>query len=591
MRIYNGKLFMNWRYLIQKFYLSVRRNGIIPTIRKSGKYIRKKFKKINKTPLVESYPLVSILIPVLNGKDYFDLCLCSLIDSINEMPFEVIIIDQGSTDGTLEMVKKFIQGNPNIILIENALNLGFAKAINQGAEIARGKYLVIANSDLIFSKGWLFPLVKCATEDYSIGVVSPLTNFVGEGKQIDIDAVNIKINEIDEYANKIKNRDCITFIPDRLVFFCVLIPKNIFHLIGGLDEIYDLGNYEDDDFCLRARLNGFHLAICNNSFVYHHGSKTFKNQKIDYKSLMQRNEKIFYSRVYEFATNPTLMKYKQSKQNEISVIVRTKDRSHLLKQCLFSLLNQTYQNFEVIIVNDGEVDVVLDKGFYNSLNIKTVLGKKRGRSAALNTGLMESTGEFICYLDDDDIFYPFHLELMIENIKHNPEVVLLYSDTNKSLCWEKNDLIIPVERERFNNKEFNYFDLQVENWIPLISVIHRKNVINKVGLFDESLLMFEDWDLFLRLASIGKIKRLPKITNEYRFIASEKTIDSTLLQREIAVEYKKQIYKKYPIESEEIVRQRELSIQESILQVRWLRSKKDQISTYDIAKFLAGFQF
>lgn len=582
---------MNWRYLIQKFLLSVRRNGIVPTLKKSGKLIQKKFEKTNKKPLVESYPLVSVLIPVLNGKDYFELCLCSLINSINGIPFEVIIIDQGSTDGTLEIVKKFIQGNPNIILIENALNLGFAKAINQGAEIARGKYLVIANSDLIFSKGWLFPLVKCAAEDYSIGVVSPLTNFVGEGKQIDIDAVNIKTNEIDEYANKIKNKNFITFIPDRLVFFCVLIPKNIFYLIGGLDEIYGLGNYEDDDFCLRARLNGFRLAICNNSFVYHHGSKTFKNQKIDYKSLMQRNEKIFYSRVYEFATNPTLIKYKQTKQKEISIIVRTKDRSHLLRQCLFSLLNQTYQNFEVIIVNDGESDVILDKNFNDSLDIKVVLGKKMGRSAALNTGLMESTGEFICYLDDDDIFYPFHLELMIENIKQDPKIVLMYSDTNKSLCWEKNDLIIPMERERFNSKDFNYFDLQVENWIPIISVIHRKSVIDNVGLFDESLLMFEDWDWFLRLASSGMIKRLPKITNEYRFIASENTIDSTLLQREIAVEYKKRIYKKYPIESEEIVLQRELSIQESLLQVRWLKSRKHQISTYDLAKFLAGFRF
>ncbi|MEK9137490.1 MAG: glycosyltransferase, partial [Bacteroidota bacterium] len=103
---------------------------------------------------------------------------------------------------------------------------------------------------------------------------------------------------------------------------------------------------------MRARMAGFSLAIVPSAFVFHHGSRTFNDQGIDHVRLMLRNEKIFFDRVYSFSAQLPFVTHRSERQDPplVSVIVRTKDRPHLLQQALASLANQTFNGFEAVVV-------------------------------------------------------------------------------------------------------------------------------------------------------------------------------------------------------------------------------------------------
>lgn len=546
---------------------SIATNTTLFTIR--GMRYQKKGRDISLQLVPE--PLVSVVFPVLNGIDYVKDCVDSLYNSPVGCSYEVIVVDQHSTDGILDVLRSFQKTRSNFLLIENKINLGFAGGLNVGVSRAKGKYIVLANSDLIFTPGWLDPLVAMAKHDPQVAVISPMTNYVGEGPQIDADAAALAPKDAENFARKIAGRVGEIEVPDRLVFFCVLIKKNVYDLLGGLSGIYTLGNYEDDDFCLRARLLGYTLKIAKNSFVYHLGSKTFKRQRIDYVELMTRNEKIFFQRAVDFSLSERLLPAVKNTAAEVAVILRTKNRPHFLTQALNTLAMQTFKRFEVVIVDQGDTDispVIAERG--KDLNIHYVKDfPGKGRGAALNVGLQNASAALIAYLDDDDLLYPTHLENLVAAYSSNPETSLVYTDTNKSLCWvdAQNQHIVTLARERFVQKNFDYEELLVDNFIPILSFMHRRDDALAAGGFDESLGIFEDWDFLLRLTKNRAVVRIPKLLCEYRIRFSSQPSDSTLLDREKAREFRKIVYQRYPVTNERILNQREATEEMVKLQI------------------------
>lgn len=449
--------------------------------------------------------------------------------------------------------------------------MGFATAMNQGALNAKGQYLVLANSDLIFTPYWLDPLVNGVEKDPKTAIISPMTNYVGEGPQKDNEASDLKPEDAKKYAQKIKLRKAEVPVNDRLVFFCVLVRANIYNLLGGLANVYALGNYEDDDFCLRVRLAGFQLKIAPDSFVYHLGSKTFKQQHIDYKKSMVNNEKIFYQRVVDFSLGFPIYPRSNANAVTVSVIVRTKNRPFLLQQALLSLSNQTYRDFEVILINDGDASIEQVVNQYSAyLNIRNVNNDPgTGRSRALNKGLLISSGKWITYLDDDDLVYPTHLENLVSGFIEDATNNLTYTDANKSLCWvdDRQENIVPIARERFAQKNFDYEDLLIDNWIPILSFMHSKEDAQRLGGYDENLEVFEDWDFLLRLTKNGRVKRIPRITCEYRMRFGNVPDDSTLINREKALIYRQEIYRRFPEPSEKVKNIRKATMEIVDLQI------------------------
>lgn len=241
----------------------------------------------------ESENSVSIIILAYNGVEYTKQFYDSLLET-TDMDYELIIIDNSSTDGTKEYIESISIKNKNIKAIFNDRNLGFPAAVNQGIQTAKGKYILIANNDIVLTEGWLDRMIEVAESDPRIGIVGPISNEVS-GVQKDKEANYKTIDEMHVYAHSVKEKNKNkTFQFPRVAFLCTLIKKEVIEKIGGLDERFSPGNFEDDDFCLRAQLAGYKTVIAQDVFIHHFGSKSFKaDGEKKYAERLQINRKIF----------------------------------------------------------------------------------------------------------------------------------------------------------------------------------------------------------------------------------------------------------------------------------------------------------
>ncbi|UOQ50000.1 glycosyltransferase [Gracilibacillus caseinilyticus] len=199
---------------------------------------------------------------------------------------------------------------------------------------------------------------------------------------------------------------------------------------------------------------------------------------------------------------------------KVSVIITTYNRHVALAELLAALVEQTFQNFEVIIINDaGEsIDQVVD--LYPELHIQVIhLPVNHYHVFARNQGVQAAKGEFIMLMDDDDLPLSMHLETMLPEIE---EADLVYSDVEIVNYREVGKRRIPL-----NHQLFAYdFDLAAmrtfSTYVPSGS-LYRKSLHNDIGLFDEEVRNYWDWDFFLRTAEKHRIKRVAVASVLYEF--------------------------------------------------------------------------
>ncbi|MFH1851403.1 MAG: glycosyltransferase [Candidatus Neomarinimicrobiota bacterium] len=237
-------------------------------------------------------PLASIIILTWNGIDYTRKCVES-IRTNTRYPYEIIFVDNGSSDGTREYLADLVAGQRNFQLIANAGNHGFAAGNNQGMAAARGDYLVLLNNDVLVPEGWLERLVNCARLDQSIGLVGPLTNRIS-GLQMVADVPYTDPADSFEYSRRIAQAQRGRYTPRRRIAgFALLIRRSLYDHIGGLDERFGSGNYEDDDYCLRATAAGYKIMVAEDVFIHHFGSASFTANSIDYAAAIDHNRQLF----------------------------------------------------------------------------------------------------------------------------------------------------------------------------------------------------------------------------------------------------------------------------------------------------------
>lgn len=235
-----------------------------------------------------SLDLTSIIILTRDRLDLTKKCIESIVRH-TDVPIEWVFVDNGSTDGTVNYLKN-IDGAKVIV---NEENKGFAAACNQGIKVAEGKFILLLNNDTVVTPGWLRNMHNWLQLDPSIGIIGPVSNFVAPIQRVD-DAVYQTLEELDTYA---KSRSVIFegrgFYPHRLIGLCMLFSREVVDRIGGLDERFFPGNYEDDDFCIRARIAGYKLWVAQNVFIHHEGHGTFGGRDIEYKLLSLENAEKF----------------------------------------------------------------------------------------------------------------------------------------------------------------------------------------------------------------------------------------------------------------------------------------------------------
>lgn len=226
--------------------------------------------------------LTSIVIPVYNGRADTYACLQSIGKHTPEA-HEIIVVDNGSTDGTAEWL-----ATQDVTVIRNDQNRGFPAACNQGIVAARGQQVVILNNDTLVTPGWLRRMLECLYHDPKVGAVGPRSNFVSGAQRLAQHYSSMQ--QLDGWAWGWSERHRGEYLPTaRLVGFCLLLRREMLEEVGGFDEQFGLGNFEDDDLCRRAEAAGWKLLVANDSFVHHAGHATFTREGIDLGGLLQAN--------------------------------------------------------------------------------------------------------------------------------------------------------------------------------------------------------------------------------------------------------------------------------------------------------------
>ena len=199
----------------------------------------------------------------------------------------------------------------------------------------------------------------------------------------------------------------------------------------------------------------------------------------------------------------------------VSVVVRTFDRPELLHEALGSLETGIYRNVQVVLVNDGgDAPAVPDDYPFEVIRID--LPENRGRAAAANAGVAAATGEYLTFLDDDDLAEPEHLSTLTGLVSAE-DVRVAYSDAAVGIYvmdpehgWRQ------VERRLPYSRDFDPDLLLFDNYIPFNTLIIDRSLFDEVGPFDEELPFFEDWEMLIRLSRITPFQHLDRVTCEYR---------------------------------------------------------------------------
>ncbi|WP_445662042.1 glycosyltransferase [Bacillus sp. FSL R7-0685] len=212
----------------------------------------------------------SIIVLTYNQLALTKQCLESIWKHTNNDCIEVIVIDNGSHDGTRDYLKQIT----SIKAIFNKTNEGFAKACNQGLEVASGDNILFLNNDTVVTNQWLEPMIKLLYQDDKIGMVGPVSNYVSGPQQVPVNYTNVE--EIEDFSRLycLQQRGRSKAVL-RLVGFCLLVKKKVLDQVGGFDERFVGGSFEDDDLSLRVLQAGYQLKIALDSFVHHHGHATF----------------------------------------------------------------------------------------------------------------------------------------------------------------------------------------------------------------------------------------------------------------------------------------------------------------------------
>lgn len=228
---------------------------------------------------------VSLIMLAYNKLEYTVLAVNSLYKYTSNIDFEFITVNNGSSDGT----KEYFESLPNEKKLNFEVNVGGDRAFNEAIKYAEGEYTVFLNNDLIFTESWLENLIKVMESDPKIGVAVPVCNSSSNYQIVQLEYYDT--NMLQEVAKKYNKSDSSKWEERlRLMLYAAIFRTKELKEMGGLDEIYSPGGFDDDDLTCRYRRAGYKLILTKDTYLHHYGSITIGEA---YAAILGRNREFF----------------------------------------------------------------------------------------------------------------------------------------------------------------------------------------------------------------------------------------------------------------------------------------------------------
>jgi GT2 family glycosyltransferase len=329
---------------------------------------------------MEAQRLVSVIILNYNGKDVLEECLRSILNS-NYPKMEVIVIDNGSTDESYMIAKKY---EPQVKLIRSSRNLGYSAGNNLGIRAAKGEYIFLVNNDAIIHPDCICELVKIASSDPRIGILGCKVYYKGTriiqhaGGKLDPSATSpphIGVFEEDHgQYDEVNDVDYVSGV-------AMMIKREVIDKVGLLDEHY-FAYWEDVDYCFRARKAGFRIVYVPSAVVEHYESFSWKKKPLLQKFLFQRNRLLFILK--NFSNRELAYIFLKEPNRVVQLIydgmkrILTKRIQHLFDQRTYMRINQNHvkRHLEFSIIGVIEWGIALVASYLwllGYVSLKTIL--------------------------------------------------------------------------------------------------------------------------------------------------------------------------------------------------------------------------
>lgn len=550
-------------------------------------------------------PDVTVAVMSYNNARYIEQTIDSILAQTG-VSFEVFVFDDCSSDHSAELLKKY-STDPRFHYEVNPSNLGMTGNYNKCVEAGKGKYVVVLGSDDIIYPGHLAALHSALELHPESPLAYTQCNWIDEdGKLIKYaqhpghwphsyfghrDEV-VDLLRHDNYItpsavmlrreilDKIRLASGVVHRPDLLAGdwelwtriarsfpdFIFLHQATVGYRIHGSQVSQSFYNSEKpllehaeilelnlDDRAARPRL----LAARDDIWGLFQARISVYSPEIREKhsDRIEAVRRLFFDpQPIEGSTAPVDGIEPQAREFRplVSVVMPTFNRPFMLRTALESVCNQTYTNWEAIVVNDAGKDVsetVAQSACHGKITLINHETNK-GLSAARNTALRAAKGSIICYLDDDDLFKPDHLDSIVSAFtQHNHDFAYVDAEyVSEQLDGEKR---IELGRS-LHSPDLPQSLLLTKNFIPVNCWAHKRECLQQVGFFDETLKTHEDWELLIRFSRKYRLVHIPKATVEVRQRASADNMLRTIR----LLDTFDLIYKRYPTRDETLRDQR-----------------------------------
>ena len=350
---------------------------------------------------------VSVIVPVYNGMNYILRCIKSILPQLSGDE-ELIIVDDGSSDGTFDMLADHFKDNENVILVRKTVNGGVAAARNTGIRLARGEYIAFCDADDEWESDKLSIQKEYASDHQHADIVFT-------GVKTVIDTVSERTEQLAAYAEK-----------DHIHLYTALIARRAFDSVGLLDET--LRVREDTEWIVRAKTHGISYEYIDRSLYVRHLQQTGLSASADEAD---RKQRVINSFIRGIRNNKTEeMKY------DVSILIPVFNAAKYVTEAVKNCV--TGYSAELILVDDGSQDdsfgVLNDHlsaasgspdGCKEMPPVTLIHRKHKGQAFSRNDAFKVSRGRYVLYLDADDYFMPGAVDILMKSAEEDPEAFIV----------------------------------------------------------------------------------------------------------------------------------------------------------------------